>query len=113
MYSKLHDVCDVKTFETLCFGKVLFGKKLFIPKRSLRENFKILLIVNNSYPVFCSPYFLCKSVFWIFSNMKREKKPPKVTWPYILIKERKTHEILFATLEKTSQTLNVARYSKL
>ena len=31
----------------------------------------------------------------------------------ILVKGRKTHEILFVTLKKTSQTLNVAKYSEL
>ena len=47
--------------------------------------------------------------------MKIEKKKQKVTWPYIyiFIKGRKTHKILFATLKKTSQTLNVERYSEL
>ena len=101
MCSKLHDVCDVKTFETLRFAKLLFGKNLFIPKRFLRENFKILLIVNNSFPLFYSASFLCQSQKRIFRNMKSEKKPQKVTWPYIyLSKEGKTHEILVWSLKK-------------
>ena len=98
MYSKLDDVCDVKTFETLCFAKVLFGENLFIPKRYLRENFKILLIINNSSPLFYFPSF------WA--------NPKSHLAVYILIKGRKTHEILLVTLKKTPQTLNVARYSE-
>ena len=91
MYCKLHDVCDVKTFEILCFGKLLFGKNLFIPKRSLRENFKILLIINNSSPLFYSPSFLCKSQKRIFHNMKSEKRKENKSHlvVYILIKRRK------------------------
>ena len=61
LYFKLHDICDIKTFETLCFAKLLLGKNLFIPKRSLRENFKLLLIINNSSPLFYSPSLLCES----------------------------------------------------
>ena len=61
LYCKLHDVCDVKIFETLCFAKLLLRKNLFLPKRSLRENFKLLLIINNSSPLFYSPSLLCKS----------------------------------------------------
>ena len=113
MYRKLHDVCDVKTFETLCFAKVLFGKNLFIPKRSLQKNFKILLIINNSSPLFYSPFFCVNLKKRIFPNMKSEKNPKSHLAIYILIKGRKTHKILFATLKKTSQTLDVPRYLEL
>ena len=70
LYCKLHDVCDVQTFETLCFAKLLLRKNLFIPKRSLRENFKLLLIINNSSHLFYSPSLLCKYQKRIFCNMK-------------------------------------------
>ena len=79
MFSKLHDVCDVKTFESLCFAKVLLYQKSLCEKTS---HYKYLLSPG------LLPLHFCVNLKRISHNMKSEKK--KVTWPYIyLLKEEK------------------------
>ena len=104
MFSKLHDVCDVKTFESLCFAKVLLYQKGLCEKTS---HYKYLLSPG------LLPLHFCVNLKRISHNMKSEKKKKSHLAVYILIKGRKTHKILFAPLKKTSQTLNAGRYSEL
>ena len=73
-------------------------KTFLYHKRFLQENFKILLIINNSSPLFYSLLFCVNlrsgcSIIW---KIKKKSHLPVD----ILIKGRKSDEILFATLKK-------------
>ena len=65
MFSKLHDVCDVKTFESLCFAKVLLNQKGLCEKTSY---YKCLLSPG------LLPLHFCVNLKRISHNMKSEKK---------------------------------------
>ena len=74
MYSKLH-VCDVKTFETLCLAKVLFGKNFLYQKGLCEKTSRYFSLSITPLPCFAPLNFCVNLKKRIFCDMKSEKTP--------------------------------------